>query len=78
VLLNTSGDAVTEWRCAATSAADAQGFYRIVEISTRHNAKKDCSGDMVDESGMNAIEYIQLNPAKDLLVICKSASLEAC
>ena len=78
VLLSTSGDAVTEWRYAASSAADAQGFYKMLEISTRHNAKKDCSGDVVDEVGLDATKYIQLNPAKDLLIICKTPSLQAC
>ena len=78
VLLSTSGDAVTEWRYAASSAADAQGFYKVLEISTRHNAKKDCSGDVVDEAGLDATKFIQLNPAKDLLIICKTPSLEAC
>ncbi len=78
VLLSTSGEAVTEWRYAASSAPDAQGFYKMLEISTRHNAKKDCSGDVVDESGLDATKFIQLNPAKNLLIICKTPSLEAC
>lgn len=78
VLLSTSGDAVTEWRYGASSAADAQGFYKVDEISTRHNAKKDCSGDVVDETGLDATKFIQLNPAKDKMIICKTASLQAC
>ena len=78
VLLGTSGEAVTEWRYLANSAVDANGFYRIVEISTRHNAKKDCSGDVVDEIGLDATKFIQLNPTKDLLIICKTPSLKAC
>lgn len=78
VLLGTSGEAVTEWRYAASSAPDAQGFYKMIEISTQHNAKKDCSGDVVDEIGLDATKFIQLNPTKDLLIICKIPSLEAC
>jgi hypothetical protein len=78
VLLSTSGDAVTEWRYTASSLADAQGFYKVDEISTRHNAKKDCSGDVVDESGLDATRFVQLNPAKDQMIICKAASLQAC
>ena len=78
VLLSTSGDAVTEWRYTASGAPDAQGFYKTDEISTRHNAKKDCSGDVVDEAGLDASRFIQLNPAKDRLIICKTTSLQAC
>lgn len=77
-LLSTSGEAVTEWRYTTNSTPDAQGFYKLVEISTRHNAKKDCSGDVVDEVGVDVTKFIQLNPAKDLLIICKAANLEAC
>lgn len=32
--------AVTEWRYTASSTADVQGFYKVSEISTRHNAKR--------------------------------------
>ena len=78
VLLATSGDAVTEWRYVASAAPDVQGFYEVSEISTRFNAKKDCSGDVVDETGLDATKFIQLNPAKDRLIICKTASLQAC
>ena len=78
VLLSTSGDAVTEWRYAISSTPDAQGFFKIDEISTRYNAKKDCSGDVVDEIGLDTTRYIQLNPANDRLIICKTASLQAC
>ena len=71
VLLSTSGDAVTESRYAISSTPDAQGFFKIDEISTRFNAKKDCSGDVVDEIGLDTTRYIQLNPANDRLIICK-------
>ena len=62
----------------ASNAPDAQGFYKLDEISTRHNAKKDCSGDMVDEAGLDTTKFIQFNPAKDRMIICRSASLQAC
>ena len=78
VLLSTSGDAVTEWRYAISSTPDAQGFFKVDEISLRYNAKKDCSGDVVDEIGLDTTRYIQINPAKDQLIICKTASLQAC
>jgi hypothetical protein len=78
VLLSTSGDAVTEWRYTASAGPDAEGFYRVSGISTRYNAKKDCSGDVVDEAGLDATKFIQLNPARDKLIVCKTASLQAC
>jgi hypothetical protein len=67
VLLNTSGDAVTEWRYTASNAADARGFYKLSEI-----------GDTVDEIGLKTTQFIQVSPANDLLIVCKSASLKAC
>lgn len=78
VLLSTSADAVTEWRYTASNMPDAQGFYKVDEISTRHNAKKDCSGDAVDEMGLDTVKFIQLNPTRDRLIICKTPSLQAC
>ena len=78
VLLSTSGDAVTVWRYSASPAADAQGFYKLLETSTRFNSKKDCYGDVVDEQGQELARFIQLNPAKDRLLICKTASLAEC
>lgn len=30
------------------------------------------------ENGLDATKYIQLNPAKDLLIICKAPSLVDC
>ena len=78
VLLSTSADAVTEWRYTASNLPDAQGFYKVDEISTRHNAKKDCSGDIVDEIGRDTVKFIQLNPARDRLIICKTPALQTC
>ena len=78
VLLSTSGDAVTEWRYVVSNAPDAPGFYKVDEVSTRHNAKKDCSGDTINEIGLDETKYIQLNPAKNQMLICKTASLQAC
>ena len=78
VLLSTSGSAVTVWRHSLSAQPDAQGFYKVVETATRYNSKKDCSGDVVDEEGFEATRFIQLNPAKNQLIVCKTASLEAC
>lgn len=78
VLLSTSGNAVTSWRYRADAAPGAQGFYRLVETSTRYTSKKDCSGDVVDEAGDGATKFIQFNPAKNRLIICKNASVTQC
>ena len=77
-LLSTSGEAVTESRYAISSTPDTQGFFKVDEIYTRYNAKKDCSGDVIDEIGVETTRYIQINPAKDRLIICKTASFLAC
>ena len=77
-LLSTSGDAVTAWRYSASPTPDTQGFYKLLETSTRYNSKKDCYGDVVDEEGQEAARFIQLNPAKDRLIVCKTASLSEC
>ena len=78
VLINTSGDAVTEWRYTVTNTPDAQGFYKSIEVTTRFNAKKDCSGDVVNKLGLETIKFIQFNPASDQMIVCKSTSLQAC
>ncbi len=78
VMLSTSGDAVTEWRYTLGTALSARGFYKLMETSVRQNGKKDCSGDVVDETGTEAEKFIQLSPAKDRLLVCKTESLTAC
>ena len=78
VLLSTSGDAVTVWQHVLSTSPDAKGFYKVTETSVRYNSKKDCSGDVIDEEGLQATRFIQLNPAKDRLIVCKTASLTAC
>ena len=81
VLSTTSGDAVTAWRYRLDAAPDARGFYKVVETLTRTNGQKDCHGDVVDDDDIAALEatrYIQFSPAKDRMVVCKTASLAAC
>ena len=78
ILISTSGDAVTEWSYAVTSTPDSQDFYESIEVTTRFNAEKDCSGDVVNELGLDATKYIQFNPARNQMIVCKSASLQAC
>ena len=78
VMLSTSGDAVTEWRYTLGAATGPKGFYKVVETSVRQNGKKDCSGDVVDEAGTETEKFIQLSPAKNRLLVCKTESLAAC
>lgn len=78
VMLSTSGDAVTEWRYTLSASPGTKGFYKMTETSVRQNGKKDCSGDVVDEAGTDAEKFIQLSPAKDRLLVCKTESLTAC
>ena len=78
VLVGKSATAVTRWRYTASSSPDTQGFYKTDEISIRYNAKKDCSDDMVVETGLETVKFIQLNPAKDQMIVCKTPSLQAC
>jgi hypothetical protein len=78
MLLATSGDAVTAWRYAVDAAPGSQGFYKLLETSVRYNNKKDCYGDLVDDEGLEATRFIQLNPDKDRLIVCKTASLAQC
>lgn len=78
VMLSTSGDAVTEWRYTLGTALGAKSFYKVMETSVRQNGKKDCSGDVVDEAGTEVEKFIQLSPAKDRLLVCKTESLTAC
>jgi hypothetical protein len=78
VMLSTSGDAVTEWRYTLDATPGVTGFYKVLETSVRQNGKKDCSGDVVDEAGTESEKFIQLSPAKDRLLVCKTESLAAC
>lgn len=77
-MLSTSGAAVTEGTYRITPQPDAKGFYTLVETSTRFNGKKDCSGDVVDQAGVESIKFIQLSPTRDRFLVCKAASLAAC
>ena len=78
VLIATSGQAVSAWRYVASAAPDAQGFYKVVETYLRTNSKKDCQGDTLEDDDLEATRFIQLSPAKDRLIVCKTATLAAC
>jgi hypothetical protein len=76
-LLTTSGDAVAEWTYKITPQASETNFYPLRMLLTRQNGKKDCYGDVAEE-GREIESFIQMSPAKDRFINCKSASLAAC
>ena len=78
MLLSTSGEAVSQWRYNIGQTPDAKGFYKAQYTSTRQNGKKDCYGDATERVGTDTENYIQLSPANDRLIVCKSQSLAAC
>lgn len=77
-MISTSAEAVTVWTYTVTPQASDAGFYGLVSVSKRHNAKKDCSGDLVDHEGTELRFFVQMNPAKDRFISCRTASLDAC
>ena len=78
VLLSTSGEAVATWRYQVSAAPDAKGFYKVLETSVRSNDKKDCHQDTLGDDEITVTRFIQLSPAKDRLIVCKTDSLVAC
>lgn len=54
------------------------GFYRLVETVTDTNGKRDCSGDLHEESDERVTRFIQFSPKGDQLIVCKTESLQAC
>jgi hypothetical protein len=87
-LLTTSGQALKASTFDVSPQADAKGFYHVVETRTQSNGKPDCAGDIArnngDGTGIEAEEaqktdlFIQFNPARDRLIVCRTASLDAC
>lgn len=75
---STSGGAVTEGTYRITPQPDTKGFYMLVETATHFNGKKDCSGDVQDQAGLESIRFIQMSPTRDRFLACKTASLDAC
>ena len=77
-LRTTSAEAVTESTYRVTPEATASGFYRLALLATSHNGKSDCSGDRLQEDSPELSAFIQLSPAKDRFISCKTQSLTAC
>ena len=73
-----SGEETTEGQFQITPNPSLLGFYRLTETLTSANGKRDCWGDLRDAGSEYGPLFFQLSPAKDLLIVCKSESLEAC
>jgi hypothetical protein len=74
----SSGEETLQGRYDITPLPSLLGFYRVVESVTTANAKRDCSGDLHEASDPPVTRFIQFNPKRDQLIICKAESLQAC
>jgi hypothetical protein len=76
--VGASGDEITEGQYQITPKPSLLGFYRLTETLTVANGKRDCSGDLHAEGEESVTRYVQFSPKHDLLIVCKSESLQAC
>lgn len=74
----TSGEEATLSDYEISPFPSLLGFYRLVETVTDANGKRDCSGDLHEESDERITRFIQLSPKGDQLIVCKAESLRAC
>jgi len=74
----SSGDEVTEGQYQITPQPSLLGFYRLTETLTAANGKRDCAGDLRAVGEESVPRYLQFSPRHDLLIVCKSESLQAC
>ena len=76
--VGTSGDEATEGQYQITPKPSLLGFYRLTETLKVANGKRDCSGDLHAASEESVTRYVQFSPKHDLLIVCKTESLQAC
>jgi hypothetical protein len=76
--VGASGDEATEGQYQITPKPSLLGFYRLTETLTVANGKRDCSGDLHAIGDEGVTRYVQFSPKHDLLIVCKSESLQAC
>jgi hypothetical protein len=74
----SSGEEVTEAAFEVTPVPSLLGFYRLTETVKTSNGKPDCSGDVTAAGTESTVRFIQFNPPKDFLIVCKAESLKAC
>lgn len=82
-----SAQSSSVWQYQFSSEPDANGFYRLVETLATANGEPDCAGDTLSipaatsgnaPAAPGVLRFVQLNPARDQLIMCKDASLKAC
>ena len=75
---SSSGEEVTKSNYQVAPQPSITGFYRLTEIVTESNAKKDCSGDLHQVSAEPLTRFIQFSPDLKQLIVCRQESLKAC
>lgn len=75
--LVTSGEEVAETRYEISPRAGAGGFFKMMDVVTRDNGKKDCGGS-ITEVGRKATYFIHFHHSGDLLLMCEQESLDTC
>jgi hypothetical protein len=73
----TSGAEVSESVYEISAVPSPKGYYKLVDRITRHNGKKDCTGEMM-KVGQEATTFIRFHPSGDLIIFCESESLNSC
>ena len=74
----SSGEELTEAEFQVTPVPSLLGFYRLTETLTSANGKRDCSGDLTAAGSEPTVKFIQFNPQKDFLIVCRTEALTAC
>ena len=74
----SSGDELTEAEFQVTPVPSLLGFYRLTETLTSANGQRDCSGDLTAAGSEPTVRFIQFNPQKDFLIVCRTEALTAC
>ena len=75
---DSSGAEIIQGRYEISPLPSLLGFYRLLETVTTGNGKRDCSGDLHEASDAPVTRFIQFNPKRDQIIICKAESLAAC
>ena len=73
-----SGGEATKSNYQVSPQPSIAGFYRLTEIVTESNAKKDCSGDLHEVSSEPLTRFVQFSPDRKQLIVCREESLGAC
>jgi hypothetical protein len=76
--LGASGEEITEAQFQITPKPSLFGFYRLTETLTAANGKRDCAGDLHVAGDESITRFVQFSPKHDLLIVCRTESLQAC